>query len=148
MDQTFVDEPSWMPLVRILVLVVGSDVLEHWMPSTVALLLAGLLALAMTFLFAHKVEPGFRGRILRSLPFLLYLVVGINGVIYLNCRAALPIWAHGLMFAGYLLLYRWLFTVTFQKRMKMHFALWLLMSVSVGFLLTLISVEGPCTLIN
>lgn len=148
MDQTFVDEPSWMPLVRVLVIVVGSNVLERWMPSTVAVLLAGLLALALTLLFAPKVAPGSRGRFLRLLSFLLYVIIGINGVIYLNCRAAFPIWAHGLAFAGYILLFRWIWKMAFQQEMKVHLALWLLVSAGVGFLLTLISVEGPCTLIN
>lgn len=148
MEQASINEPSWMPLVRILVLVVGMNVLEEWMPTTVAVLLAGLMALAVTFIFAYKFEPGFSGRLVRLLPFLLYLCIGINGAIYLNCRAALPIWAHGLVFAGYILLFRWIWKLMHQEKMKMHLALWVLVSVGAGFLLTLMPIEGPCTLIN
>ena len=132
----------------IITLVVSSNILEIWMPASVALVLGTLLGMTLPRLFARKPDPELLRPVLRVLPVLLYAFIGGNGLMYLNCRAILPIWAHGLLFAGYILLFRWIPVVMRQEPMKMAFALWLLVSVGTGFLLTLISVEGPCTLIN
>jgi hypothetical protein len=146
MDQT--SSPDSPDGGFIITLVVSSNVLEIWMPASVAVALGTLLAMTLPRLFARRTDPELLRPFLRVLPFLLYAFIGVNGLLYLNCRAILPIWAHGLLFAGYILLFRWLPGVVGQKVMKMTFALWLLVSVGAGFLLTLISVEGPCTLIN
>lgn len=132
----------------IIAFVVSSNVLENWLPASVAFVLGALLAMTLTLLFARRPNPEFLRPFLRVLPFLLYAFIGLNGLIYLNCRAILPIWAHGLLFAGYILLFRWISGMARQETTKMASALWLLVSVGAGFLLTLVPSEGPCTLIN
>jgi hypothetical protein len=146
MDQT--SSPDSPDGGFIITLVVSSNVLEIWMPASVALALGTLLAMTLPRLFARRPDPELLRPFLRVLPFLLFAFIGVNGLMYLNCRSILPIWAHGLLFAGYILLFRWLPVVVRQEPMKIAFVPWLLVSGGVGFLLTLIPFEGPCTLIN
>lgn len=103
MDQTSSsDSTNWGFIITF---VVSSNVLETWLPASVAFVLGALLAVTLTLLLARRTDPEFLRPFLRVLPFLLYAFIGVNGLMYLNCRAILPIWAHGLLFAGYILLF-------------------------------------------